>query len=125
MVEKDGDDEVSEAHAGEDESRQRSKGPEGHFELTLGFLRVLYRENEANGGHDEADGGECTENDEKDIVGQSSVLSVRCTSQDWFGDLPDEQYRSGMMFADHEHEGAIKSHDKLVRRSDTRCPDSH
>ena len=78
MVEQDGDDEVSKAHAREDESRQRSKGPEGHFELTFGFLGVLYREDKADDGHDEADGGECTENDEKNIIGQRSFLSTKC-----------------------------------------------
>ena len=78
MVEQDGDDEVSKAHAREDESRQRSKRPEGHFKLTFGFLRVFYREDKADDGHDEADGGECTENDEKNIIGQRSFLSIKC-----------------------------------------------
>ena len=78
MIQQNGDDEVSEAHAREDESRQRSKRPEGHFKLTFGSLGILYREDKAYDGHDEADGRECTANDEKNIVGQKSFLSTKC-----------------------------------------------
>ena len=43
VVDEDGDNEVGEAHAREDESPQNSERPERHLEFALGFPRVLER----------------------------------------------------------------------------------
>ena len=74
MVDENRNDEIREAHAGEHQSGQGAERPEGHWELTLGLPRTLQCKDEADGSDHNSDGGDGTEDEEKNIVRQNELL---------------------------------------------------
>ena len=77
MVDENWNDEIREAHAREHQSGQSAERPESHREFPFGLPRTLQCEDEADGSDHNSDGGQGTEDDEKNIVGQKVLLFSR------------------------------------------------
>jgi hypothetical protein len=114
VAEEDRDDKVSKAHAREGEAPQNAERPESHLELALRLSRIFERKDKAQPGRNNADGGQRAEDDEKRVVWQRRVLSTTCVLKGWIKNLSDEENRTGLVLANHENEGTIDPHHKIV-----------
>jgi len=75
MVDDNGDEEICEAHAGEHQSRERTERPERHLDLTFRLPRALDRKVQADARHDQRDRGECSEENDENLVRQRGAPS--------------------------------------------------
>jgi hypothetical protein len=76
MIEDNGDEEVCETHAREDQARERTERPKRHFDLTLRLPRALESEIEADGRDSQGDGRECSEYDDENFIWQGESPSL-------------------------------------------------
>jgi hypothetical protein len=77
MVDENRNNEIGETHARENQSGKSSERPQRHGELSFWFPGALECEDEADGSDHNSDGGQGTEDDEKNIVGQNGLLFFR------------------------------------------------